>query len=1046
MRLFAAFSPQISFVMIPIQLSLRNFMCYRADSSGAPLSLDLDGTHVVCLSGENGSGKSALLDAITWALWGEGRVPDDEMIAQGESEMQVDLTFALGDQRYRVIRQRQRGGTGKRGGQTPGKSQLDLQIADGAGWRPIGEGGIRETQAQINALLRMSYDTFINASFLLQGRADEFTAKMPAERKKVLADILDLGEYDELERQARERAKGHAQQLAGLRGKIEQLAESAGKLGFWRAEVESAESRVAAATARAEAAAEEHSRAEDRARKLEEQARQRQELQARLAELRHEQEALEQRIADLRAKVATSEALLSQGAEIAAGVAELQATRDELERLDGLRDQFHALESRRKELQAELKEALAELRAKHQAAANRRDSLRDRATRHAQIEDELAGLAAQLQALAPLNAEREARATERDSLALRLARIDELERRRAELTALIEKRQDSLVAAREELGRTVRRLDEQLKEAPGWEANLAAARDAASRLTEAEAALAAARARERADLDEAGTLRAACERLKADADKLKADQALLDSGGGTCPICRSDLGAGGVERVHAHYAAELAELRTRYAAAKKGADAAEARLAETRAAIADIEGGLSTLMRSAASVDALARQMEQAAGWRAERDQLAAKHDELAAMIAARDFEPAAQAELAELAGLLADLGDPADLRQQHAMLEERLRELDTHLRERARLEGAREARAAEAARLTVDLADLPAAEAEAQELERRLAENDFAPEIRQEGRQVMAAIESLGYSDEAHAAARARAKGLEHWEQKRRDLELAERDLANQRLLLERDAALHAKTAAEIERLTREDALLEQELRRLPQARAERDAAAKLASEARDALQSAQNDRAEKLALLRRAEADAQDLERQRAEERRLSERQELFAELAEALGKKGVQAMLIETAIPQIEEEANRLLGRMTDNQMHLSFEMQRDTKKGDTVETLDIKIADTLGTRAYDAFSGGEAMRANFAVRVALSRLLARRAGARLETLVIDEGFGSLDALGRERMVEAITSVQDDFRRIIVITHIDDLKDRFPALIEVAKTPHGSRWELR
>ncbi|NTV65189.1 MAG: hypothetical protein HGA65_16895 [Oscillochloris sp.] len=154
----------------------------------------------------------------------------------------------------------------------------------------------------------------------------------------------------------------------------------------------------------------------------------------------------------------------------------------------------------------------------------------------------------------------------------------------------------------------------------------------------------------------------------------------------------------------------------------------------------------------------------------------------------------------------------------------------------------------------------------------------------------------------------------------------------------------------------------------------------------------------------------------------------------------------MLIETAIPQIEDEANRLLGRMTDGQMHLSFEMQRDTKKGDPVETLEIKIADALGTRVYDAFSGGEAMRANFAVRIALSRLLARRAGARLETLVIDEGFGTLDSLGRERMVEAITSVQDDFRRIIVITHIDELKDRFPALIEVTKTPLGSRWELR
>ena len=105
----------------------------------------------------------------------------------------------------------------------------------------------------------------------------------------------------------------------------------------------------------------------------------------------------------------------------------------------------------------------------------------------------------------------------------------------------------------------------------------------------------------------------------------------------------------------------------------------------------------------------------------------------------------------------------------------------------------------------------------------------------------------------------------------------------------------------------------------------------------------------------------------------------------------------------------------------------------------------MGDSLGTRVYDAFSGGEAFRVNFAIRIALSKLLARRAGARLETLVIDEGFGALDAQGRERMVEAITSVQHDFRRILVITHLQELKDLFPTQIEVVKTPQGSVWSV-
>ncbi len=52
--------------MIPHKLTVRNFMCYRDDVP----PLHFDGINVVCLSGDNGAGKSALLDAMTWALWG----------------------------------------------------------------------------------------------------------------------------------------------------------------------------------------------------------------------------------------------------------------------------------------------------------------------------------------------------------------------------------------------------------------------------------------------------------------------------------------------------------------------------------------------------------------------------------------------------------------------------------------------------------------------------------------------------------------------------------------------------------------------------------------------------------------------------------------------------------------------------------------------------------------------------------------------------------------------------------------------------------------
>ena len=182
----------------------------------------------------------------------------------------------------------------------------------------------------------------------------------------------------------------------------------------------------------------------------------------------------------------------------------------------------------------------------------------------------------------------------------------------------------------------------------------------------------------------------------------------------------------------------------------------------------------------------------------------------------------------------------------------------------------------------------------------------------------------------------------------------------------------------------------------------------------------------------------------RQKEKEKALAQsgkEESIYRELARAFGKGGIQALLIEMALPEIEVEANRLLGRMTDNRMHAKFETQRETKKGDVVETLDITISDELGTRNYEMFSGGEAFRIDFAIRIALSRLLARRAGAPLPTLIIDEGFGTQDSTGIEKLKEAINSIQDDFEKILVITHIEDLRDAFPTRIDVVKTGEGS-----
>ena len=63
--------------MIPVKLKMRNFMCYR---DNVP-ELDFTGIHLACLSGDNGNGKSAIIDAMTWVLWGKTRAgSDDDLI------------------------------------------------------------------------------------------------------------------------------------------------------------------------------------------------------------------------------------------------------------------------------------------------------------------------------------------------------------------------------------------------------------------------------------------------------------------------------------------------------------------------------------------------------------------------------------------------------------------------------------------------------------------------------------------------------------------------------------------------------------------------------------------------------------------------------------------------------------------------------------------------------------------------------------------------------------------------------------------------------
>lgn len=326
-------------------------------------------------------------------------------------------------------------------------------------------------------------------------------------------------------------------------------------------------------------------------------------------------------------------------------------------------------------------------------------------------------------------------------------------------------------------------------------------------------------------------------------------------------------------------------------------------------------------------------------------------------------------------------------------------------------------------------------------EVEEQMKRRDYAVTEQEAVTAVESELAALGYDAAAHERAQADAANLQPWEPEKTGLDEAER-------LIDREKDSRSRAAEEVHRLQEDlkqgvekQAKLTEELEGLPALRGEADAAEK---EYRD-LDAERRRASEEVGSVRER------LERLAAIEKRKKEREKeldtvakeagIYRELVRAFGKDGIQALMIDTALPEIESEANRLLSRMTDNRMHVRFESQRKTKTGKDVETLDITITDELGTRNYEMFSGGEAFRINFAIRIALSRLLANRAQASLPTLIIDEGFGTQDSTGMEKLKEAINSIQDDFEKILVITHMDELKDAFPARIDVVKTGAGS-----
>ncbi|MBN1371088.1 MAG: SMC family ATPase [Anaerolineaceae bacterium] len=847
--------------MNPVRLFLNGFLSYQNATE-----LDFSSFELACISGSNGAGKSSLLDAITWVLFGEARSrDDDELINAQVNSAEVELDFEYEGNLYRVKRSKPRGKT----------SLLEFYLSNPeGGWRVLTEKSVRETENRLRQVLRMDFETFINASFFLQGRADQFAQQNPTSRKRILTSVLGLEVWETYKTNAAERRKNvEAEvksidaQLAEIEAELaqegarkERLAEIEKRLGELGLQRKDKEAALAAMQRLATA--------------LAEQARMLELLRSRLDETRKRCERLQNQSTGLEEERGLLQERIERAGEIEAAYERWQTARQDLERWEKTAAQFHEVQARRSKPMAEIAAGQSRLEEERRTLTSQSTARQQEQTRLAALEVELPGVQTAIQALEEKLGERAA-------------------------------------------------LEEQWREA-----------------------------------------QQSIERMRADNERLKVDMKALrerldrlgEVEGAACPLCGQPLSPDDRQTLIDSLTLEGKQMGDLYRQNVADQKSAEDRGRDLRADIERLSGQEKELRFLTQRQDQLAGEIE-----RIQRS--------------ATEWAQSGALRLAEIDQLLGGEDFAQDARALLAQIDQEAKALgyDTAVHDATR-RSEMEGRAAER-----ELRDLEAARASLQPLERQMA---------QVGAELNKEREQLDGQEKEFAAAEARH---EQDAQNLPDLDQAESEVL--------------------------------------------------------ALQAEENRLRMDVGMVRQMVAV---LDTQRKRKKRLSdERSEAVRQVARlkmlerAFGKDGVPALLIEQALPEIETQANDILDRLTMGGMSVRFATQRQLKsKDEKRETLDILISDSAGQREYEMFSGGEAFRINFAIRLALSRVLAHRAGARLQTLFIDEGFGSQDADGRQRLVEAINLVRGEFSRILVITHLEELKDHFPARIEVEKGLHGSQ----
>ena len=149
-----------------------------------------------------------------------------------------------------------------------------------------------------------------------------------------------------------------------------------------------------------------------------------------------------------------------------------------------------------------------------------------------------------------------------------------------------------------------------------------------------------------------------------------------------------------------------------------------------------------------------------------------------------------------------------------------------------------------------------------------------------------------------------------------------------------------------------------------------------------------------------------------------------------------------ILEMYLQEIIEFANIRLRKISDERYIMKVNTEKESNRG--AKGLDIDIYDSFTgkSRPCNTLSGGETFMASISLALAISDTIqSRKSGINIDSLFIDEGFGSLDENSLEQAISILDEIRDS-RKIGIISHVGDLKSRITSNIEIIKTQHGSK----